>query len=154
MVRLWLWLVDESERRTPASEGRLGMPANFLGLSRVLTGEEGLDERLASQYFDRLRAVYPSELDQLVVAFAAIAGELGVAARLEELLDANPTLAKIARQVITVWFTSQFTRPDGRPDAGTAEQWKSGLLWRVIHAPAPAAVPGPYGYWADRPMER
>lgn len=130
------------------------MPSDFLGLSRVLTGEEGLDQGLADQYFDRLHAAYPSELDALVTGFAAIEGGLGVAARLRELLDADPTLAKIARQVITVWFTSQFTRPDGRPDAGTAEQWKAGLLWPVIHAPVPAAVPGPYGYWADRPVER
>jgi hypothetical protein len=125
-----------------------------LGLSRVLTGEEGLDQGLADQYFDRLHAAYPSELDALVAGFAAIAGGLGVAARLKELLDADPTLAKIARQIITAWFTSQFTRPDGSSDAGTAEQWKSGLLWPVIHAPAPAAVPGPYGYWANRPVER
>jgi hypothetical protein len=130
------------------------MASDFLGLSRVLTGEEGLDEDIASQYFDRLHAAYPSELDALVAGFAAIAGGLGVAARLKELLDADPTLAKIARQIITVWFTSQFTRPDGSSDAGTAEQWKSGLLWPVIHAPAPAAVPGPYGYWANRPVER
>jgi Membrane bound FAD containing D-sorbitol dehydrogenase len=130
------------------------MPSDFLALSRVLTGEEGLDEDLAGQYFDRLHAVYPSELDQLVAAFAGIPAEPGVAARLKELLDANPTLAKIARQIITVWFTSQFTRPDKQSDAGTAEQWKSGLLWRAIHAPVPAAVPGPYGYWADRPVER
>jgi hypothetical protein len=130
------------------------MPSDFFGLSRVLTGQSELDEGLASQYFDRLHAAYPSELDALVTAFANIADELGVAARLKELLDGDPGLAKIARQVITVWFTSQFTRPDGRLDAGTAEQWKSGLLWPVIHAPAPAAVPGPYGYWADRPVER
>jgi len=130
------------------------MASDFLGLSRVLTGEEGLDEGLAGQYFDRLHAAYPSELDSLVAAFAAIPAQLGVAARLKELLDADPRLAKIARQVITVWFTSQFTRSDGRPDVGTAEQWKSGLLWPVIHAPAPASVPGPYGYWADRPVER
>jgi Membrane bound FAD containing D-sorbitol dehydrogenase len=131
------------------------MASDFLGLSRVLTGEQRLDEGLASQYFDRLHAVYPPELDQLVAAFATISGEqLGVAARLKELLDAEPALAKMAKQVIVVWFTSQFMRPDGRPDAGTAEQWKSGLLWRVIHAPVPAAVAGRYGYWADRPVER
>jgi len=130
------------------------MPSDFFGLSRVLTGQSELDEGLASQYFDRLHAAYPSELDALVTAFANIADELGVAARLKELLDGDPGLAKIARQVITVWFTSQFTRSDGRPDVGTAEQWKSGLLWPVIHAPAPASVPGPYGYWADRPVER
>jgi len=130
------------------------MPSDFLRLSCVLTGEEELDEDLAGEYFDRLHAAYPSELDALVAGFAAIPAELGVAARLKELLDADPRLAKIARQIITVWFTSQFTRPDGSSDAGTAEQWKSGLLWPVIHAPAPAAVPGRYGYWADRPVER
>src|SRR5215216_2721840 len=102
------------------------MPSDFFGLSRVLTGQSELDEGLASQYFDRLHAAYPSELDALVTAFANIADELGVAARLKELLDGDPGLAKIARQVITVWFTSQFTRSDGRPDVGTAEQWKSG----------------------------
>jgi hypothetical protein len=52
----------------------------------------------------------------------------------------------VARETIAIWFTSQFTLPDGRPSAGTAQQWKSGLLWKLIDAPAPAAVPGEYGY--------
>jgi len=127
------------------------MPTEFFELSRVLTGEDSLDEKLAGEYHERLHAAYPAELDALLAAFSDIPKEAGVAARLKERLDADATLAETARELIKIWFTSQFTGADKRLNAGTPDQWRAGLLWKVIQAPVPAATPGPYGYWAERP---
>jgi len=128
------------------------MEKAFLGLSRLLTGEE-LNEQLATEYHDRLHAQYPDQLAGLVQAYSEVAAEPDVAARLRERLDADPPLATMAKETIKIWFTSQFARPDGKTDAGPATHWKAGLLWRVIHAPVPATGPYPYGFWADPPAE-
>jgi Membrane bound FAD containing D-sorbitol dehydrogenase len=125
--------------------------AAFVELSQVLTGETELDSKLAGGYHDRLMAAYPSQLEKLLAAFSGMDEEGDRGAWLKEHLDADPDGARVARETIAIWFTSQFTLPDGRPSAGTAEQWKSGLLWKLIDAPAPAAVPGEYGYWAEKP---
>jgi Membrane bound FAD containing D-sorbitol dehydrogenase len=127
--------------------------AAFLELSQVLTGETELDSKLAGEYHDRLMAAYPSQLEKLLAAFSGMDEDGDRGAWLKEHLDADPDAARVARETIAIWFTSQFTLPDGRPSAGTAEQWKSGLVWKLIDAPAPAAVPGEYGYWAEKPAQ-
>jgi hypothetical protein len=124
---------------------------SFLELSRVLTGESELDPKLGGEYQDRLQAAYPAEFESLLAAFSSLDSGGDMAAQLKERLDGDSASARLAREVMAIWFTSQFTQPDGRPSAGTAEQWKSGLLWKVIDAPVPAAVPGEYGYWAEKP---
>ncbi|MCA1702360.1 MAG: hypothetical protein LC808_03460, partial [Actinobacteria bacterium] len=131
----------------PNAEGVPTVANTFVDLSRVLTGEEVLDEDLGREYEQRLQAAYPTELQALVDAFAPIAGDPAVADRLRERLDADPSLAKMARELIKIWFTSQFTGADGKTAAGPAHHWRAGLLWRVIHAPVPAAEPRTYGSW-------
>jgi hypothetical protein len=133
-------------------EGIVPMACAFLGLSRVLTGEEVLDEDLAGEYEQRLAAAYPAELDALTAAFSSIAEDPEVSARLKELLDTDAVLAMMAREVIKVWFTSQFSGADGRTLAGPADHWRAGLLWRVIHAPVPAAEAQLYGFWSNPPV--
>jgi hypothetical protein len=127
------------------------MEATFLGLSRLLTGEEHLDEQLATEYHDRLHAQYPAPLDGLVQAFSEVSNDPDVSASLRQRLDADASVAVMARETIKIWFTSQFTRPDGRTDTGPAKHWNASLLWKVIHAPVPATGPYPYGFWADSP---
>src|SRR5215211_7975886 len=104
----------------------------FLEISRLLTGETELDAELASQYHDRLRAVYPSGLDTLLTAVPKIGDDGDRASRLKEWLDAHADAARAARETIAIWFTSQFTLPDDRTSgAESAEQWRAGLLWKV-----------------------
>jgi len=143
---------DDGNRRQMNARAKGSEPSSaFLELSQLLTGETELDRNLAAQYHDRLSAVYPSQLEKLVTAFSSTRDGGDRGSRLKERLDADQEAARAARETIAIWFTSQFTLPDGRTSAGTAEEWKSALLWKVIDAPAPAAAPGEYGYWAEKP---
>lgn len=126
--------------------------ADFLSLSQVLTGHHTLPAGVGPGYESRLRAVFGAKFDQLVDAFAAIAAGPGVETKLQAVVDADADAANIALQIIKVWYTSQFRKPDGKDDtAPVEEQWTAALLWPTVHAPVPAYSAGPYGYWADRP---
>jgi Membrane bound FAD containing D-sorbitol dehydrogenase len=128
------------------------LPEIFLSLSRVLTGEDVLDASLSEEYRSRLQRVYAAELDLLISAFSNIAPTSDITAELDRLLDQNQSLANIARQVIKVWYSGQFNEPDGTIDGPkTPEQYRLGLLWKVIQAHAPGYTNGTYGYWGNAP---
>ena len=130
------------------------IPEIFRSLSSVLTGEDVLDATLSEEYRARLQRVYASDLDSLMSTFSGLNSCSDIVAELDRLLDENPTLANIARQVIKVWYTGQFTEPDNTTIDGpkTPEQYRSGLLWKVIQAHAPGYTNGTYGYWATAPQ--
>ncbi len=129
------------------------LPELFRSLSIVLTGEDFLNETLSEEYRTRLQRVYASDLDTLMTTFSNLDSCSDVVAELDRLLDQNPTLANVARQVIKVWYTGQFNEPDGTIDGPkTPEQYRSGLLWKVIQAHAPGYTNGTYGYWANAPQ--
>jgi hypothetical protein len=129
------------------------IPELFRSLSNVLTGEDVLDATLSEEYRVRLQRVYTSDLDTLMTTFSNLDSCLDVVAELDRLLDQNQTLANVARQVIKVWYTGQFNEPDGTIDGPkTPEQYRSGLLWKVIQAHAPGYTNGTYGYWANAPQ--
>jgi hypothetical protein len=129
------------------------IPELFRSLSNVLTGEDVLDATLSEEYRVRLQRVYTSDLDALMTTFSNLDSCLDVVAELDRLLDQNQTLANVARQVIKVWYTGQFNEPDGTIDGPkTPEQYRSGLLWKVIQAHAPGYTNGTYGYWANAPQ--
>jgi Membrane bound FAD containing D-sorbitol dehydrogenase len=129
------------------------IPELFRSLSNVLTGEDILDATLSEEYRVRLQRVYTSDLDALMTTFSNLDSCLDVVAELDRLLDQNQTLANVARQVIKVWYTGQFNEPDGTIDGPkTPEQYRSGLLWKVIQAHAPGYTNGTYGYWANAPQ--
>jgi hypothetical protein len=129
------------------------LPELFRSLSIVLTGEDVLDPALGEEYRIRLQKVYASDLDALMTTFSNLDPCSDIVAELDRLLDRNQTLANIARQVIKVWYTGQFNEPDGTIDGPkTPEQYRSGLLWKVIQAHAPGYTNGTYGYWATAPQ--
>jgi Membrane bound FAD containing D-sorbitol dehydrogenase len=126
---------------------------DFLALSLVLTGEDSLDKTLSEEYFARLQRVYADGLSALITAFNSLNPCLDVTTELDRLLDQDKNLANVARQVIKVWYSGQFNEPDGTTIDGpkTPEQYRSGLLWKIIQAHAPGYTNGTYGYWETAP---
>ncbi len=125
---------------------------NFLALSLVLTGEDSLDATLSAEYFERLQQVYTDGLNTLITAFNSLDSCADVTTELDSLLDREQNLANTARQVIRIWYSGQFNEPDGTINGPkTPEQYRSGLLWQIIHAHAPGYTNGTYGYWATAP---
>lgn len=129
------------------------LPELFRSLSSILTGEEVLDATLSEEYHVRLQRVYASDLDTLMTTFSNLSSSSDIVAELDQLLDQSPTLANVARQIIKVWYTGQFSEPDGTINGPkTPEQYRSGLLWKVIQAHAPGYTNSTYGYWATAPQ--
>ena len=121
-------------------------------MSEIATGVDNLDPSIANAYEARLREAYAENFDALLSAAAKIPAGPDAEAALSALLGPGSPHLEIARQVIQIWYTSQFTRPDGSVDPPSSEdQFKSALLWQIIGAVAPAYSDRPYGYWKDKP---
>lgn len=129
----------------------------FIALSRVLTGEEELNETLADQYLKRLKDEYSAQLQGILDAFSAIAaGTSSPSSAIFEIrkgiLD-NKDMQSAARQIISIWYTAEFVGKDGSAKGGTQAQYYSGLLWKVIKAHPPTFSTEGYGYWQTPPTE-
>ncbi|AUY53431.1 sugar dehydrogenase complex small subunit [Streptomyces sp. CB01881] len=130
---------------------------DFLALSELLTGEPALDGVLAEEYRDRLAAAYPADLPKLLDAYRAAVTQGNPLGALTAAVNADPKLARVTRETVTVWYTAQFTRPDDKPDPpATPQQYRAGLIWQVIQAHPTATAPMPpapsgYGYWTQHP---
>ena len=121
---------------------------DFFALSKLLTGEDSLDRELSDAYLDRIERAYPNVVPPLLTAFRALAKAPNIGEALMTELEQHQDQAEVARQVVTVWYTSQFTRPDKSTDPpADVNQYRSALLWKVIRAHPPAVSAGPYGYW-------
>ncbi len=128
------------------------MPTSFKTISEIATGVDNLDPSIANAYEARISEAFPQSFSAFLKDAATIPAGPGAEAALSELLKPGSPHLEVARQVIQIWYTSQFTRPDGSVDAPqTEDQFKSALLWRVIGAVAPAYSDRPYGYWKDKP---
>ncbi|EST35076.1 sugar dehydrogenase complex small subunit [Streptomyces roseochromogenus] len=130
---------------------------DFRALSELLTGEGRLNAQRADDYRVRLTAAFPADVPRLLDAYRTVTSQDDPGKALVDAVNADPALARLTRETITVWYTAQFTRPDGKPDApGTPAQYQDGLIWRVIEAHPPSFAPQPpapsgYGYWTDHP---
>ncbi|MFJ4778014.1 sugar dehydrogenase complex small subunit [Streptomyces sp. NPDC088762] len=127
---------------------------DFRALSELLTGEQGLEPTLAEAYRTRLAAAFPADLPHLLDAYRAAATAAVPATALHATLDGDPALARAARETMAIWFTAQFTRPNGSQDPpDTPAHYRAGLVWQVIraHPLSAAPVPGGYGYWSQHP---
>ena len=124
----------------------------FRKLSVALTGVVDLDAKIAREYEARIVEAFPKESKELTDAFAKVVGSADLNAAVLKLLNDYPAVVPMVRQIVQLWYTSQFTRADGSIDATENEdQYKSGLLWRVIGAVAPGYSDRDYGYWKDQP---
>ena len=127
-------------------------PSAFKTLSEIATGVDNLDPVIATAYEARLREAFPRSLDAFLGDVEKIPAGSDPEAAVSDLLKPGSPHLDVAHQIIQIWYTSQFTRPDGSVDPPQNEdQYKSALLWRVIGAVAPAYSDRPYGYWKDQP---
>ncbi len=126
----------------------------FTALSEILTGQKKVDKTLASQYLGRLKTQYPTELLALLNTFGALAGDKYPLFEVKRRIVDDKTLGPLARQIIAIWYTSEFTGADGKtPNAGTQAQFYRGLLWSVIKAHPPTHSTLKYGYWTKPPTK-
>ncbi|WP_225800253.1 sorbitol dehydrogenase family protein [Streptomyces sp. NK15101] len=128
--------------------------ADFRALSELLTGETPLDQATADAHRTRLEAHYAAALTRLIDTYRSVSGEPDPGAALFAAVNADPELARVARETLAIWYTAQFARPDNtQVGPETPARYREGLVWRVIqaHPLSAAPVPGGYGYWARHP---
>ena len=128
----------------------------FFSLSQLLTGENALDAALSKQYFERLAAVYPNELQTLLQSFSVLPGhDLPNEFKTQILNSANEFVLHLIKQIVNVWFTASFFKP--KPDdkvsmpPTTVEQYQGQLMYPIIKAPVRAYSDLDYGYWKNKP---
>jgi len=136
------------------------MHADFMELSRVLTGVENLDEEIGRQYLDRLTSSpFQPRLHEILEQFRGLKkGERlveQVKTKIVEVDSLRPTVC----QIILLWYTStvqdnlEMQPPAPSPSFryGTPEEYFSGLAWQIIGAHPPGLSGGYFGHWRYRP---
>ena len=129
---------------TPAE--RFGV---FLALSRVLTGDPGLDPVAGRRHVGRvLNHPLGGGLGALLQRFRdiqAAGGDLvqGVKAG----MMGDPAMAPLAKVVTLVWFTGALKDPDGTWILSGPDDYFGALIWGAIGAHPPAMSNGYFGHW-------
>jgi hypothetical protein len=141
---------------------------SFVGLSEALTGIAPLDRNLAGEFMERFATnrTLSATLKKLIDAYRSIApgdarpDEASIKQRFmpdQPTSDEDKQLNAGAKQLIYLWYVSAFFLPrEDDPTKkvwvyGTAEQYRSALLWSVIQAHAPMTPGGRPGHWAHVP---
>jgi hypothetical protein len=142
--------------RSQPSNAFLGLDEGdvFLKLSALLTGVGDLDPRLGEDYRRQLEPKYGPAIEMLCELYYEVVREPNAVEALKARIAGNEQLAAAARQIVTIWYLSQFRDPD--PNVKTplyAGHFERGLLWRVIDAHPAAFSARRHGYWALPPQE-
>ena len=133
--------------------------ADFLALSRILTGVDNLDADLGRQYLDRLNSSpFNLFLDQILKRFRELKHKPDVADEVKKQIVAIDSLRPTVCQIVLLWYTSTVQdnlgmEPPAAPVMrfGSQEEYFSGLVWTIIGAHPPGLSGGYFGHWRYRP---
>ena len=138
----------------------------FRQLSALLTGVYGiasespdkqLYESTADEYLRRLMGEFSAPLPKLLDAYQRLASAnpppdiddalLGKLKAEPEFAD--PEVVSVAKQIVNIWYFSQFNTPSGSMvDGGLYER---GLVWPLIKAHPIGYSDQRFGYWTKNP---
>ncbi len=139
---------------------------HFLELSALLTGlydqllndleDRQLNTPIAEEYARRLRGTFPVEFPALLDAFTRLATagpkppiDDTLLAKLRVTPEFTAKDAIVARQIVNVWYFSQFEDATGElVDGGFYEE---GAVWRRIKAHPIGFSNRLHGYWTSKP---
>src|SRR5215210_177450 len=140
----------------------------FMELSALLTGlydqllndqeDRALNGPIAKEYARRLLGTFPEKFPELLNAYKGLAeanpkppvdDNLLAVLRNTEAFKNNEF---VARQIVNIWYFSQFTAVDDRNapllDGGFFER---GYIWSVIRSHPIGFSDQPHGYWTRQP---
>ena len=129
---------------------------DFLGLSRILTGVNVLDENMGRQYLNRLAGTtFEPSLRQVLERFRSMGAHPTSELVKQQILNEDALRPTIC-QIILLWFTSGIQDPNDPKTPtimhyGTQEEYFSGLAWQLIGAHVPGLSGGYFGHWRYRP---
>ncbi len=140
----------------------------FLELSALLTGlhnlvEDPEDRRLsasmADEYRRRLAAVFGERLERLVTAYEAVRNSKSSGGWSPKLLERlretsefkDDTIEFVARQIVNVWYFSQFVDTPGGDHFFDGGFYERGAIWKLIKTHPIGFSNQPHGYWTRKP---
>lgn len=127
--------------------------AQFLRLSKDLVGLD-ISPRLAESLLARFReTVSMAQLNRLQVVVEKLPAdpkqrEAAIEARIMDV----PTLRKLAKTIIVLWYTGDLLNTKkGKVSDVPEEHYFSGQMWVVARAHPPGLSGGYFGHWAYPP---
>jgi hypothetical protein len=138
----------------------------FMELSALLTGlygqllhdPEGLaaNSHIAEEYARRLRGTYPESFPALLDAYKTLVTvdpkppvDDALLAKLRETPQFKDNKELVARQIVNIWYFSQFNDESGEVlDGGFYEH---GAVWPIVKAHPIGFSAGLHGYWSQTP---
>jgi hypothetical protein len=142
-----------------SSSGHSSVLDDFLALSRILTGVEGLKPEIGRQYLDHLSStpLNPS-LREILAVFQECKEKPNVVELVRTKIVGDDSLRLAICQIILLWYTATVqdnlgAQPPAAPTLrfGTPEEYFSGLVWTIIGAHPPGLSGGYFGHWRYRP---
>lgn len=123
----------------------------FFSLSKYLTGEPGLDRKLAERHFSRLRSASdPAALAGLLVQWQAAQKNPTQTDRLVRKILSDSVLGPLAKTLILVWYTGGIKDVVGNTTLWkieTAADYFGALAWKVVGAHPPVLSNQFFGHW-------
>ncbi|MCG8054918.1 MAG: hypothetical protein JAY94_04470 [Candidatus Thiodiazotropha endolucinida] len=125
----------------------------FMGISEILTGFDSLAESIGTDYLKFLSDSFGEQpvIDLLSKYESILDGDEEVVGAIEAHIMRGDEYSTLAKEIIIVWYTSQYKGPEGELHQGSAENYYNSLIWRVIQAHPPGVSGGAYGHWANSP---
>ena len=132
----------------------------FITLSEVLTGLDGLEPDLADEYLQRcaVRPDVKGQLKNLVQTLSLLKGDRReVENKFADKLKADDGLFLAAEQIIYLWYIGAFYRvlsAPGNPvawECGPPEHYFRGKVWGVIGVKPPMTAHDSTNFWSSKP---
>jgi len=135
------------------------LSALLTGVYRIVNDPEDkqLSQSTADEYLRRLKGEFPVGLQKLFDAYDRLASAVPKPAIDDVLLGklkaepefADPQVVLVAKQIVNIWYFSQFNTASGSTvDGGFYER---GLIWSIIKAHPTGYSNQPFGYWTAKP---
>ncbi|MFI5161380.1 MAG: sugar dehydrogenase complex small subunit [Sphingobacteriales bacterium] len=129
------------------------MDNSFLKLSKILTGFNNLDAKIAEVYYQELHSLNGSSLDLLLAAFdAKVRDQPGdPEALVRTNLWSDPTYKSVCQSIILAWYNASIAVGGNTVWVAPPELYFDALLWKAVEAHPPAISGGYFGYWRYAP---
>jgi hypothetical protein len=124
----------------------------FIELSCILTGEQNLDDQIASSYFEFIsnRIGY----DFLVTEFLNIKDLPDFDKKFNALITSSSNNKSLVKDIIDIWYLATVWENDGVTVifSGKSDEYQYSLLYKVIGAHPPGhTFSKAYGHWKNKP---
>lgn len=137
----------------PAQAGQEeGELAEFLALSELLTGVEGLDPATGAIYLQSLKASSQFSVSVADLLAQARGDDASLPATLEDLesrgLFAGDATRTLADKITEYWYTGIYDTAEGEQAVAT---FVDSLAWRSLAFTKPLTLCGSYRFWTEPP---